>query len=126
MKFLVVDDDVDNRFLLSKTLIRKFPNAVLVECRSAEAAINILRNEALDLVVAHRSFEADGPELIRLLHDAAPHVPIVAISSVDNATPTVAAGAARFRLLDEWLLLGNTAVELLQPNSNGARREAIC
>ena len=114
MKFLVVDDNPDNRFLVSKTLLRKFPNAAVVECQTLETATTFLKQVKVDLVVAHRTPELGDRALIRELRSVHPTVPIIAISSIDRRAEVLAAGANRFHLSDEWLLIGNTAVELLQ------------
>ena len=116
MKFLLVDDNPENRFLISKTLIRKFPNAVLTECQSADVAVQLLQRETVTLIVAHRTAEVHGSDLVRLLREAAPTTPIIAVSSVDQSAAARAAGAARFQLLDQWLMLGQAAAEVLGLN----------
>jgi CheY-like chemotaxis protein len=115
VKLLIIDDEPDNLLLLSKTLLRKFPNAVLVECRSAEAAANILKTERVKLVIAHRAHEARGAELIRLLRSANAEVPIIAVSQGDQKDTALAAGATRFHRFEEWLMIGNAAAALLDP-----------
>ena len=47
LKFLVIDDNADSRFLLVKTLLRKFPTAVIHECQSSEAAFEMAKTEDL-------------------------------------------------------------------------------
>jgi CheY-like chemotaxis protein len=112
VKFLLIDDNPDNRFLVSKTLLRKFPHAALVECAAPDTALALLQEEVFDIVLAHRTHELAGLELIRELRRAC-GAPIVAISGVDRRAAALEAGAARFHLLDEWLLIGNTVQELL-------------
>jgi len=34
LSFLVIDDNLDGRFLIEKTLLRKFPNASIVGCQT--------------------------------------------------------------------------------------------
>lgn len=114
VKFLVVDDNPDNRFLVSKTLLRKFPKAAVVECQTLETALGFVRQVEIDLVVAHRTPEAGDCALIRELRNVSPTMPIIAISSIDRRTEVMAAGANRVHLTDEWLLIGSAAVELLQ------------
>jgi CheY-like chemotaxis protein len=117
VKLLIIDDEPDNLLLLSKTLLRKFPNAVLVECRSAEAAVNILQTERVRLVIAHRAHEASGAELIRTLRNANAEVPIIAVSQSGQKDQALAAGATRFHLFEEWLMIGNAAAALLGTSS---------
>jgi DNA-binding response OmpR family regulator len=114
VQLLVIDDNPDNRFLLAKTLLRKFPNAALVECQSIETALNLLKSVSVDLVVAHRTHELAGVDLVRELRTAHATVPIIAVSGIDKRQAILAAGATRFHLLDEWLLIGNAAAELVQ------------
>jgi DNA-binding response OmpR family regulator len=119
VKLLIIDDNSDHRLLLSKTLLRKFPHAVLVECRSAEAAVNILKSERVTLVVAHRAHEVADAGLIRALRSADAVVPIIAVAGADQKGETLAAGATQFHDLDEWLMIGNAAAALLdQPPSS--------
>jgi CheY-like chemotaxis protein len=113
VKFLIVEDNPDSRFLLSKTLLRKFPTAAIVECQSSETAQRLLAQEPVSLVIAHRTYELSGVELVRALREANPLVPVIAVSGVDRKSEVLAAGANRFHLLDEWLLLGNAVEELL-------------
>jgi hypothetical protein len=40
-RLLVIDDNADTRFLVSKTLLRKFPHAIVSECVTVEAATAI-------------------------------------------------------------------------------------
>lgn len=113
LRFLVIDDNPDGRFLISKTLLRKFPTSTVVECQSAESAFQIVATEKLSLVVSHRTFDCDGPTLVRELRSRAPHVPIVMMSGIDRQDQAVSAGANTFLTYDEWLMIGNRVVELL-------------
>lgn len=120
MKFIIVDDNPDNRFLVAKTLLRKFPDAAVVECQTLETAKTLLRTVNANLVVAHRTPEMGDCELIRELRTVNSAVPIIAISSIDRTSEVLAAGATRFHFTDEWLLIGNAALELLQAESADA------
>lgn len=117
MKFLLVDDNPDNRFLISKTLLRKFPGAALVECASPETAAELLEADDFDVILAHRTHDLAGIALIRELRRLAPEVPIIAISGIDRRFEALSAGASRFHLMDEWLLIGNTVQELVAPEA---------
>src|ERR1044072_269075 len=50
-RFLVIDENSDGRFLLSKTLLRAFPNALVVECRSADTAFHVLQTEEVAAIL---------------------------------------------------------------------------
>jgi response regulator RpfG family c-di-GMP phosphodiesterase len=113
VKFLIIDDNPDNRFLLTKTLLRKYPAAALVECQSIGTAVRVLKNETIDLIVAHRATEVGGAELVREVRRVNTTTPIIAVSGVNRCRETLAAGANRFQLLDEWLMVGHVAAQLL-------------
>lgn len=114
-KFLIIDDNSDSRFLLVKTLLRKFPQSVLQECQDAEAAVALAKSEKLDAIVAHRAAEVDGLTLIRMLRHANPLVPLVMVSGFDRSKEAVAAGATCFLSYDAWLRIGTVVADLLNP-----------
>lgn len=112
-KFLVVDDNSEGAFLLTKTLLRKFPNATIQEQAEADGARAWVRKEKPDAIVIHRAWDGDAQTLVRELRQLAPDVPIVAVSGVDRSKETLAAGANRFLHYDEWLRLGSVVAQLL-------------
>jgi CheY-like chemotaxis protein len=112
-KFLIVDDNSDSRFLLVKTLLRKFPQAILQETQDGESSIALTRSQSLDAVVVHRAAEMDGLTLIRLLRQANPTVPIVMVSGIDRTKSAVEAGATTFLNYDAWLRIGTVVAELV-------------
>ena len=113
LKFLVVDDNADSRFLLVKTLLRKFPRAVALECQQSESAVEIARSEKPTAIVAHRAADSDGLTLIRLLRRVNATVPIVMVSGFDRSAQALAAGATAFLNYDEWLRIGTLVADLL-------------
>jgi len=112
--FLVIDFHAESRFLLVRTLTRKFPGAVIHESDDAEKALEMVRALHLRAIVTHRTFDVQGIELVRLLRDADPHVPIVMVSGVDRGQAALAAGANAFVNYDEWLRLGGVVESVLQ------------
>jgi CheY-like chemotaxis protein len=112
-KFLVIDDNGDGRYLLVKTLLRKFPKAVIQECQHAESAIEIAREQKLTAIVAHRAAEMDGILLVQMLRRVNPQVPIIMVSGLDRTSEATAAGANGFLNYDEWLRIGTYLVDLL-------------
>lgn len=106
--FLVVAEDTERLFLISNTLHRKFPNAVVQTCRDSEAAIAAASAQRLDAIVAQRSTDLDEIPLVRRLRGAT-RVPIVLMAAWDHAERAKEAGATRFVNQDEWLTIG-TAV----------------
>jgi CheY-like chemotaxis protein len=120
LKFLVIDDNADSRFLLVKTLLRKFPNAVIHECQSSHAALEMAKAADLAAIISHRTTETAGIELLRELRATNPNVPMVMVSGVDRNELAMAAGADRFLLYDEWLRVGTVVEELVASRSRTA------
>jgi CheY-like chemotaxis protein len=116
-RFLIVDDNPDSRFLLVKTLLRKFPQAVLQETRDAQSSIALARSETLDALVVHRAAEMDGLTLVRLLREANPSVPIVMVSGIDRTQAALEAGATTFLNYDAWLRIGTMVAQLVAERS---------
>jgi CheY-like chemotaxis protein len=113
LKFLVIDDNADSRFLLVKTLLRKFPTAVIHECQSSAAALAMAKTADLAAIISHRTTETAGISLLRELRQINPTVPMVMVSGVDRHDLALAAGADRFLLYDEWLRIGTVVDELV-------------
>lgn len=112
-KFLVIDDNPEGRFLLTKTLLRKFPLSLAVECSSAGTAVTAAGQEKPDAIIVHRSDETSGVDLVTLMRKVAPDVPIVLVSGFDRTQEALAAGANRFLNYDEWLRIGSVVEEIL-------------
>lgn len=112
-RFLVVDENTDSRFLLVRTLMRKFPSAVVQECQSGETATTLAGTERLSAVICHRTFEYDGVTLVRLLRHVNADVPIIMVSGIDRSNEALSAGATRFLNYDEWLRVGTVVAEAM-------------
>lgn len=113
LKFLIIDDNSDSRYLLVKTLLRKFPDAELLECESGSVALSLAQNEKPAAIVAHRAEELNGPALVSELRKAHPVTPIVMVSGYDRSKEAAAAGATAFLNYNEWLRVGTLVRELL-------------
>ena len=113
LTFLIVDDNPDGRFLVEKTLLRKFPNARIVGCQTLEAAARAFETHPASLIVSHRTFEQTGIELLRALRQLAPETPLIMTSGIDRSDVAITAGADAFHTYDEWLMIGNHAAQLL-------------
>jgi CheY-like chemotaxis protein len=115
-RFLLVDDNPDGRFLLAKTLLRKYPNALLHECQDIEAAVDAVRtllpHSHNSYVIAHRASNGDGRTLISALRREHPSIPIIWISGQDRTEELALAGATRFLHYDAWLMIGSTVEEI--------------
>lgn len=119
-KFLVIDDNTDSRFLLVKTLLRKFPAATIHECQSSASALSMAKTTDLSAIVSHRTTETAGIALLRELRAINPHVPMVMVSGIDRNELALAAGADRFILFDEWLRIGTVVEELIASRARPA------
>ncbi len=103
---VVVDFNVESRFLLVKSLRRRFPSATIYESDDEEKVIEIARAVDLAAIVAHRTHTMSGTELVRRLRDADPQVPIVMVSGVNREADARGAGATCFMHYDEWPRIG--------------------
>ena len=112
--FVVIDFHAESRYLLVKTLRRKFPESVVHETDDAEKAIEIARAVNLAAIVTHRTFEMTGIELVQRLRDADPKVPIVMVSGIDREDEARASGADAFLHYDQWLRIGSVVEEHLR------------
>lgn len=123
-KFLIIDDNADSRTILGRTLLRKFPAAVVQECQNGDTAIAMVGAEHLSAVIAHRTFEYDGVTLVRRLRQAGPYVPIVMVSGDDRRRTASDAGADAFMNYDAWLTIGAVVVQAMQAREHMNRRGA--
>lgn len=113
LRFLVIDENPDTRFLYNKTLLRVMPDAAIVECQIAETAFRILRTEKVAAIISHRTVEFDGASLVRELRKISATVPIVMTSGIDRKAAALEAGATCFFLYDEWLRIGTFVRDLI-------------
>jgi DNA-binding NarL/FixJ family response regulator len=112
-KFLVVDFHAESRYLLVKTLLRKFHDAIVHEIDDADAASDLVRSGELSAVILHRTFDVSGVELIRAFRALDPMIPIVMVSGIDREEAALAAGANRFLHYDQWLRIGSVVDSIL-------------
>jgi DNA-binding NtrC family response regulator len=113
-RFLIVDDNADARSLLTRTLLRKFPQCLATECGDATTAILTAREQKIDAIIVHRAGEVTGLELVPQLKKVAPKVPLIYVSGIDRSKEALAAGANAFLNYDAWLGLGTLVSSLLQ------------
>jgi DNA-binding response OmpR family regulator len=119
-EFLLVDDNADNRFLLAKTLIRKFPNALMQECQDSEPALIATRRPSLTAAIVHRAADVDGLPLIEMLRKARPTLPILFVSGADMRTKAFEVGASAFLNYDAWLRVGAVVEDMLRTGASTA------
>ena len=110
--FLVVTDDPERLMLVSTTLHRKFPNAIIQTCRDSVAAIVVACNRDLDAIVAQRSSDLDELPLLECLR-AVTTLPIVLMSAAHHGQAATQAGASFSLRHDQWLLIGSAVASLI-------------
>lgn len=116
LSFLVVDDFDDNRYLLVKTIKRRFPSATCIECRTSESALAAAAAQNPVTIIVHRTDDMSGPQLIRRLRAAGTKVPIVMVSGRSDCPEAIEAGATTFLNYDAWLRIGAIVEEILGPS----------
>lgn len=114
LRFLVIDDNEEHRFLLVKTLLRNFPDAVIHEATEGRRAVALAETDAHDGIAVHRTADMTGAELARALRALRPEAIIVMVSGYDRTREAEAAGATAFLLYDEWLRIGALMASLMQ------------
>lgn len=115
-RFLVIDDDSNGRLCVSKTLLRHYPTAVVQECQDLNTAIGLVSEVPMDgaqtVVIARRTLQSCGRELISALRAAHTAVPIVWMGNSQDAALAPSAGATRFLDKEAWLVIGTTVEDL--------------
>lgn len=114
LKILILDENEAGRARLVRTLLRKFPKCVVLECRDATTAAKMAPSECVDVAVVHCAWEMNQENVVRQIRRGAPDVPILVLSSGDRRTERRNL-SIRFLEYDQWLLAGNVVEELIRP-----------
>lgn len=115
LQFLIVDDVDENRFLIGKTLLRKFPGSLITECEDSAPALDAARLQAPALIIVHRTRDLDGVAVIRALRQISADVPIIMVSGRESCPEAIEAGANAFLNYDAWLRIATVAEEVMSP-----------
>src|SRR3954463_14258680 len=121
-KFLVVDDIAENRYLLAKTLLRKFAGSLVQECEDSAPAVAAAQHDRLSAIVVHRGADVDGLTMIRMLRQVNPSVPIIMVSGRESCPGAIEAGATAFLNYDAWLRIGSVVEETMLAETANARK----
>ena len=105
MRILIVDDHALVRRGMYHVVKEGFPDADVVEAESSAAALEVLRaTKAFDLALVDvRMPDLDGLELLRVVKGEWPDVPVIMLSTYENAPyvkRALADGAAGYLLKD--------------------------
>jgi DNA-binding NarL/FixJ family response regulator len=86
MKILIVDDHALVRRGMSYVVKEGFPDCEVVEAEGATAALAVFRSEKIDLALVDvRMPDLDGLELLRTVKAEWPDVPVIMLSTYENA-----------------------------------------
>jgi DNA-binding response OmpR family regulator len=111
-----VDDNPEGMFILTRTLNRKLPKAVMVECTDSDAAVVEAQDASVSVAVLHRSSDMDGLPLIERIRAANSSIPILYLATSSQESAAVRCGATKFLHYDKWLLVGEIVSGLLIPH----------
>jgi DNA-binding NarL/FixJ family response regulator len=104
MRILIVDDHALVRRGMNYVVKEGFPDADVVEADGASAALDAMREQPADLALVDvRMPDFDGLELLRELKAGWPEVPVIMLSTYENAPyvkRALADGAAGYLLKD--------------------------
>jgi DNA-binding NarL/FixJ family response regulator len=104
MRILIVDDHALVRRGMAYVVKDGFPDADVVEAEGASAALDVMREKAADLALVDvRMPDLDGLELLRAMKLEWPGVPVIMLSTYENAPYVKRAlsdGAAGYLLKD--------------------------
>jgi hypothetical protein len=115
-RFLLVDDVAENRFLISKALLKTFPDSVVLECQDSSTAISIICNERSSAVIVHRCRDLDGPTFVDLVRRCCPEASIVLISEDSPLPDADKIGATRVISWDSWQKVGPVCADIIAEN----------
>ena len=104
MRILIVDDHALVRRGMAYVVEEGFPDADIVEADGTASALEMMRNGAADIALVDvRMPDLDGLELLRAIKAEWPDVPVIMLSTYDNAPyvrRALADGAAGYLLKD--------------------------
>ena len=115
LSFVIVDDIDDNRFLLSKALLRAFPASVITECLESGPALSAAARDKPTAIIVHRSMDLNGPAMVRALRGVTATTPIVMVSGRERCPEAIEAGANAFLNYESWSRIGTVIEEVLSP-----------
>jgi DNA-binding NtrC family response regulator len=109
-QFIIIDDNRDERFVLSRALFCHYPAATLHEHREFDSARDALVKLPGDggqaVVLLHRIPGAEGVGLIRAMRELHGQVTMIALGDPADARKALEAGATQFLDYEAWLRLG--------------------
>lgn len=107
LHFLVTDDDLDKRLLLSRALARQFPHASIFECHSGKEALEYFAANRVDAIVTNHNMK------------------LVMVSAHDELKDeALAAGVDRFVTTEDMANIGKPIAEFFRSRGLQDAKEA--
>jgi CheY-like chemotaxis protein len=124
-RFVVLDDDENNRFLHRRALGKAFPSCHVIECNSADEALQQCCNARVDAVLTDNHLGgSDGASFVRALREKLVRCPVIMVTG--SSDPAVmkrayAAGADRvfYPGAGDFLQYLRTSLALTLPEQRG-------
>jgi CheY-like chemotaxis protein len=120
-RFLIVDDDPDSTFLARRNLQAAFPQAVVDQAQSGQAALDLLQQHGFTAVITdYRMPWMDGLTLVRKIRELNLPVPIILRTAMENLDAQARdAGVDVVLPWFRWRELGEVVKELLHCHASG-------
>jgi CheY-like chemotaxis protein len=120
-RFLIVDDDPDSTFLARRNLQAAFPQAVVEQAESGQAALDLLKQREFTAVITdYRMPWMDGLTLVRKIRELQLPVPIVLRTAMENLDAQAReAGVDIVLPWFRWRELGGVVKELVHCHASG-------
>jgi CheY-like chemotaxis protein len=101
---LIVNDDEDTMFLLSRLILHRFADATITECTNAADALRALTTERVDLIITdNRMPGMDGLTMVRTVRTRDRVTPIVMLTGSDDLeAAALSAGVTKFVPSVQW------------------------
>jgi hypothetical protein len=110
--FLVVDDIEDNRQLVCRVLLRRFPKSTILECMDFDEAAGLIKKTVITACVVHRSADTPCLPLLSKIRSLT-NRPILSICGTCKEKAARQSGADAFVDFDAWLRVGSSMEDLL-------------
>jgi DNA-binding response OmpR family regulator len=116
-RILVVNDDEDTLFLLASAVTREFPDAELLTCHTADAALTLLRTRPVDAIVTdNRMPGTSGIAMVEAIRSTDSNTIILMLTGAENVrSEALAAGVTAFMTTSSWNEVRHKLRELLGP-----------
>jgi CheY-like chemotaxis protein len=120
-RFLIVDDDPDSTFLARRNLQTAFPQAVVEQAQSGQAALDLLQQQEFTAVITdYRMPWMDGLTLVRKIRELNLPVPIILRTAMENLDAQARdAGVDVVLPWYRWRELGEVVKELVHCHASG-------